>query len=84
RMTQKGASPYADGSNVTQRRQSVDKTLSDQGRKYKERSTNMGIGLSPGSKQSDQLEQGNIFQILEELEPDYEMQIPRNTPRKNG
>ncbi|MCD7445788.1 hypothetical protein HAX54_000026, partial [Datura stramonium] len=39
RMIQKDASPYAGGNNVTQRRQSDDKTLSDQGRKYKERST---------------------------------------------
>ncbi|MCE5167415.1 hypothetical protein HAX54_001074, partial [Datura stramonium] len=83
-MPQKGASIYVEGNGEAQRGLREDKTLSEQGRKYKERSKIMGAGVSSGSTQGVQLEQGNTFQILEGIEPEYEMQIPRNTPTKNG
>ncbi|MCD9560132.1 hypothetical protein HAX54_018608 [Datura stramonium] len=83
-MPQKGASLCVEGNGETQRGLREDKTLSEQGRKYRKRSTIMGAGVPSGSTQDVQLEQGNTFQILEGIEPEYEMQIPRNTPRKSG
>ncbi|MCD7467013.1 hypothetical protein HAX54_004184 [Datura stramonium] len=72
---------------ATQRRQIEELVLEEQNEKSKHRVTSMGVWVTPSSQNRQQgtnVIQDNSFQILEELEVESVVEMPRISPRKAG